>query len=201
MIAAETFGMRPLRFFSAAAALLLSIAPPSFSQSPSTDLPPLAPVRQLSIDLSAVGVNVGFAMRNSARTSLGVSLGVGGNWWNYMVLGGRHFAESGGLSYEEKDGATSKSVFELFRGSLFMRSHFAAGRQLDLGLKASGFLHSDSADDDPGGGVFVGLNVAGTWWQWRRLRLGSELDAGRYSEGQPEFGVNVAPLLVRVTFP
>jgi hypothetical protein len=41
---------------------------------------------------------------------------------------------------------------------------------------------------------FIGLNVTGIWWQWRRLRVGSELDAGRYSEGRPEFGVNVAPV-------
>ena len=182
-------------------ALLASTALPSYSQSSPAASPPRAPVRQLSLDLSPVGLNVGFAMRNTERTSLGVSLGAGGNWWNYMVLGGRHFAEADGLSYEEKDGSTDKALYELFRGSLFMRSHFASGRQLDVGLKASGFLHSDSSDDDPGGGVFVGVNVTAIWWQWRRLRFGSELDAGRYSEGQPEFGVSAAPLLVRVTFP
>lgn len=181
--------------------LCVCAAPPSFSQDAAAS-PQMAPVRQLNLDLSPVGLNVGFALRNTARTSLGASLGGGGNWYNYMVVGGRHFAESGGWSYEEKDGSTDKSLFELFRASLFMRRHLSAGRQLDVGVKASGFLHSDSSDDDPGGGIFVGVNVTGVWWQWRRLRFGSELDAGRYSEGRrPEFGVNVAPLLVRVTFP
>jgi hypothetical protein len=178
----------------------MGVARPSFSQS-SADSPPLAPVRQLHFDLSPVGLNVGFALRNTARTSLGVSVGAGGNWYNYMVVGGRHFAESGGFSYQEKDGSTDKSLFELFRASVFMRRHFAEGRQLDVGVKGSGFLHSDSSDDDPGGGIFVGLNITGIWWQWRRLRFGSELDLGRYSEGRPELGVNAAPLLVRVTFP
>jgi hypothetical protein len=193
--------MRPFRSALAIATLCVSAARPSLSQS-SADSPPLAPVRQLSLDLSPVGLNVGFALRNTERTSLGVSLGAGGNWYNYMVVAGRHFAESGGASYQEKDGSTDKALFELFRASLFVRRHLAAGRQLDVGVKASGFLHSDSSDDDPGGGIFVGMNVTGMWWQWRRLRLGSELDAGRYSEGRrPEFGINVAPVLVRVTFP
>jgi hypothetical protein len=193
--------MRPFRSILATAALCIGAARPCFSQD-AADSPQVAPVRQLSLDLSAIGLNVGFALRNTDRTSLGVSLGGGGNWYNYMVVGGRHFAESGGWSYEEKDGSTDKSLFELVRLSLFMRRHLAAGRQLDVGVKASGFLHSDSSDDDPGGGIFVGINVTGIWWQWRRLRFGSELDVGRYSESRTaEFGVTVAPVLVRVTFP
>ena len=155
---------------------------------------------QLTFDASAVGLNVGFAVRNSAHTSIGASIGIGGNWFSYMALGGRHFAESGGPSYETKDGYTSKSLYELLRATVFVRRDFAAGRQLDVGIKASGFLHSDSSDDDPGGGGFVGLNVAGMWWQRGVVRLGAEIDVGRYSEGRPELGVNVAPLLLRLTF-
>ena len=155
---------------------------------------------QLTVDGSIVGLNVGFAVRNSAHTSIGASIGVGGNWFSYMALGGRHFAESGGPSYETKDGYTSKSLYELLRATVFVRRDFDGGRQLDVGIKASGFLHSDSSDDDPGGGGFVGLNVAGMWWQRGVVRLGSEVDVGRYSEGRPELGVNVAPLLVRLTF-
>jgi hypothetical protein len=152
----------------------------------------------VTIDASFIGVNVGVASRTSARTSMGVSIGVGGNWFNYMALAGTHFAESGGLSYEARDGAENKELIELLRGELFVRREFEQGRQVDVGIKASGFLHSDSSDDDPGGGGFIGVNVTGMWWRWHALRLGSELDIGRYSEGHPEFGVNVAPILVRL---
>jgi hypothetical protein len=166
-----------------------------------TSAPPVAPVRQVHFDVSLAGLSVGFAVGSSPRTSVGASLGIGGNWWNYMVLGGRHFAESGGLSYEAKDGASGKSVVELARATAFVRRHFDHGRQLDVGVKVSGFLHSDDSDDDFGGGTFIGVNVTGTWWQWRRLRFGSEMDVGRYTEGRPELGVNVAPLLLRLTIP
>lgn len=183
--------------------IMAATAPQSVAQSAALDpTGPLVPVRQLHVDVSLVGISVGFAVRNSARTSVGAAVGAGGNWWNYMVLGGRHFAEEGGLSYDTKDGGTGKALLEMLRGTVFVRTHFEHGRQLDVGLKASGFLHSDSSDDDFGGGVFVGLNVAGTWWQWRRVRVGSELDIGRYAESaRPELGVNVAPLLLRLTVP
>jgi hypothetical protein len=161
---------------------------------------PVVPARQITLDASFAGLNVGFAVRNSARTSIGASIGIGGNWWNYMALGGRHFAESGGPSYEKKDGYTGKSLYELFRGGVFVRREFDAGRQLDVGLKASGFLHSDSSDDDPGGGAFLGVNLAGMWYRRGVVRLGSQLDVGGYTEGRPELGVNVAPLLIRLTF-
>lgn len=179
-----------------AAAIIALASAPSFAQIP------LAPQRQLSLDVSLAGLNVGYAVRNSDRTSFGASIGIGGDWMNYMLLGGSHFAESNGLSYQTKDGATDKSVIELLRVGVFARRHFESGRQLDVGLKASGFLHGDSSDDDPGGGIFVGANVTGTWLKWRRLSLGSGLDIGRYAESNvAEFGVNLAPLLVRVTIP
>jgi hypothetical protein len=198
---AEPF-MRLFRSLFALVAIVATTARSGLAQSGATDLrAPIAPLRQVHFDLSLAGLNVGFALRNTARTSVGASIGIGGNWWNYMVLSGSHFSEEGGLSYQSKDGSTDKSLFELFRGTIFVRTHFDAGRHLDLGLKASGFLHSDSSDDDPGGGTFIGLNATAVWWQWRLLRVASELDAGRYSEGRPEFGVNVAPVLLRVTIP
>ncbi len=162
----------------------------------------LAPEHQLSLDFTFAGLNVGYATRSSDRTSFGASIGIGGDWQSYMILGGSHFAESNGLSYEAKDGATDKAIVEVARLGIFVRRHFEAGRQLDLGLKASGFLHSDSSDDDPGAGPFVGLNVTGTWWRWKRLAVGSAMDVGRYSENNDaEFGINVSPILLRVTFP
>jgi hypothetical protein len=195
--------LRPLmhlsRSFLAGVAIAVAVAPACLAQSASNSS--MAPERQVHFDVSGIGLNVGFAARTSPRTSFGVAVGVGGNWWNYMVLGGRHFSESNGLSYTTKDGSTDKALYELVRGTIFVRRHFDGGRQLDLGLKASGFLHSDNSDDDPGGGIFIGANLTGMWWQWRRLRLGSELDIGAYSEGRPEFGINVAPVLVRLTIP
>jgi hypothetical protein len=160
------------------------------------------PGGQLHIDLTPLGAGVGAVSRVSPRVALGASLGVGGNWFNYMALGGRHFSEENGLSYQEKDGATGKSLYELGRATLFVRTYLPNEQQLDVGLKLSGFLHSDSSDDDPGGGIFTGVNVTYVWGKWRRIRVGSEIDIGRYTENSTrEFGVNVAPVLVRFTLP
>ena len=184
------------------ATFALSAVPCLAQSSPADASTVLAPAREWSFDLAWAGLNVGYAVRNSDRTSFGASLGVGGNWLNYMALGGSHFAESGGLSYETKDGSTNKELLELARAGVFVRRHFEQGRQVDVGLKGSAFLHFDSSDDDPGGGVFVGMNVTTMWWRWRRVRLGSELDAGAYLENnRAEFGVNVAPVLLRLTIP
>lgn len=184
--------MRILSSALRACTFILAASAPLLAQS--------APARQFTIDGSFAGVNLGFAVRRSARTSIGGSIGVGGNWFNYMAVGGEHFAEAGGLSYEGKDGYQNKELAELLRATVFIRREFDGGRQLDVGLKASGFLHFDSSDDEPGGGGFVGVNATGMWYRWRALRLGSAVDIGRYSEGRPELGVNVAPVLVRFSF-
>jgi hypothetical protein len=193
--------MRLFRSLFTLAAIVAAASRSGSAQSSATDSRAVAPLRQVNFDLSLAGLNVGFAMRNTARTSIGASIGIGGNWMNYMVLGGSHFSEERGLSYQTKDGRGNKSLYELVRATVFVRTHFDNGRQLDVGVKGSGFLHSDSSDDDPGGGSFVGLNLTGMWWQWRKLRLGSEVDVGRFSEGRPELGENVAPVLVRLAFP
>jgi hypothetical protein len=162
----------------------------------------LVPDRQVHLDLTIAGAAVGFAARSSERTSFGVEIGGGGNWVSRMLLAGTHFGEGGG-----KDG----SLIELAHATVFVRTHFSESRHLDLGAKVSGFLHSDSSDDDPGGGYFVGLNLKYNWANWR-LNLGSEMDIGRYAEpgtgscisgcnGVRELGISVAPILVRVTFP
>lgn len=186
---------------------LLAVSAPASAQRP------LVPERQVHVDLSAVGAAVGVAFRYSDRTAVGFSLGGGGNWMNHMLLGGRHFSEESGLSYATKDGAGGKSLYELARATVFVRTHFNERQHLDVGAKISGFLHSDSSDDDPGGGYFVGMNVAYNWGGWRRVNVASEMDIGRYAEpgsggpcisgcsGVQEFGINVAPILVRFTFP
>lgn len=185
--------MRLLSSALAAGAIMLAASSSSLAQS-------AAPAHQITLDASGVGLNLGFAVRHSQRTSIGASVGVGGNWLNYMVLGGRHFADAGGPSYEPKDGRVNKELIELLRAEVFVRREFDGGRQLDVGVKASGFMHFDSSDDEPGGGAFVGVNVTGMWWKWRALRLGSQVDIGSYSEGRPELGVNGAPILVRLSF-
>ena len=198
--------MKPLRSLSATALLV-------FTTLPASGQAPLAPEKQVHLDLAPLGAAIGFAARTSERTSFGVEIGGGGNWFNYMVLGGRHFAEENGLSYATKDGATSKSVIELAHATVFVRRHFSETQHVDVGLKASGFLHSDGSDDDPGGGYFLGLNVKYNWAKWKRIGLASEMDIGRYAEpgsggacisgcsGVQEFGITVAPILVRFTFP
>jgi hypothetical protein len=184
--------MKTLRSALAACALALATSSPVLAQS--------VPGHQFTLDANLIGLSLGFAVRTAPRTSIGAAVGIGGNWLNYMALAGGHFAEADGPSYQKKDGVSSKELIELERASIFVRREFDGGRQLDVGLKASGFLHFDSSDDEPGGGGFVGVGVTGMWYRWRALRLGSELDIGRYSEGRPELGVNVAPLLVRLSF-
>ena len=156
---------------------------------------------QLHLDLSPVGLTFGAAKTTSPTVAIGASIGVGGNWVNYMLLGGSHFAESNGLSYDTKDGRTGKSLIELANATVFVRTYLPREQQLDVGLKVAGFAHFDSSDDEPGGGYFVGADVKYMWYSWRRLRVGSQVDIGRYAEGaRGELGVNVSPLLLRVAF-
>jgi hypothetical protein len=164
---------------------------------------PFVPEKQVHLDLAIAGAAAGVAARTSDRTSIGVEVGGGGNWVNYLLAAGGHFGEGG---------AKNSSVVELAHATVFVRTHFSESRHLDLGVKGSAFLHFDSSDDDPGGGYFVGLNAKYSWGRWRRINLASELDVGRYAEpgggtcisgcgGVHELGVNVAPILVRLTFP
>jgi hypothetical protein len=160
----------------------------------------LVPDRQTHLDLAIVGAAVGFAARTSEHRSFGAEIGGGGNWVNHMLVSGSHFGEGGA------------SVIELAHATVFMRTHFSASQHLDVGAKVSGFLHFDSSDDEPGGGYFVGLNAKYSWANWRRLNVASEMDIGRYAEPGDsacirgceeihELGINVAPILVRFTFP
>ena len=187
--------MKPFRSLSASA-LLFVCSSSALAQAPRS----LVPERQVHVDLTIAGAAVGYAVRASERTSFGVEIGGGGNWVNYMLLGGDHFKQSEG------------SLIELAHVTVFVRTHFSEAQHLDLGLKGSGFLHFDPSDDDPGGGYFVGLNAKYSWAKWRRINLASEIDIGRFAEPGSgtcisgcevvqEFGVNVAPILVRFTFP
>jgi hypothetical protein len=182
-----------------ASGLLFVPSLPALAQPPRS----LVPDKQVHVDLTIAGAAVGLAARTSDRTSVGVEVGAGGNWVNHMLLAGSHFGGAGG---------NRNSLDELAHATVFMRTRFSESQHLDLGVKGSAFLHFDSSDDDPGGGYFVGLNAKYNWLKWRRLELASEMDFGRYAEpgsgncisgceGVHEFGVNVAPILVRFTFP
>jgi hypothetical protein len=186
--------MKLFRSLSASALLFVS------SSSALAQARSLVPDRQVHLDLAIAGAAVGLSVRASERTSFGVEVGGGGNWVNYMLLGGDHFKQS------------ESSLIELAHVTVFVRTHFSEAQHLDLGLKGSGFLHFDPSDDDPGGGYFVGLNAKYSWAKWRRVNLASEMDIGRFAEpgtgncisgceGVQEFGVNFAPILVRFTFP
>jgi hypothetical protein len=190
--------MRLFRSLFTSALLVVSSLPALAQESRA-----LVPETQVHLDLAIVGAAVGVASRTSDRTSIGVEIGGGGNWVNYMLAASGHFGERG---------AKNSSVVELAHATVFVRTHFSERQHLDLGVKGSAFLHFDSSDDDPGGGYFVGLNAKYRWARWRRITLASELDVGRHAEpgsgtcisgcgGVQELGVSVAPLLVRFTFP
>jgi hypothetical protein len=190
-----------MKLFRSLSALALLFIPSLFALA--QDSVSLVPQKQVHLDLAIAGAAVGFAARTSERTSFGVEIGGGGNWVNYMLIGGNHFAARG---------AKGSSVVELAHATVFVRTRFSERQHLDLGAKASAFLHFDNSDDDPGGGYFIGLNAKYTWAKWRRLNLASEMDIGRYAEpgngkcisgceGIGEFGINVAPILVRFTIP
>ncbi|MES2178298.1 MAG: hypothetical protein V4550_10575 [Gemmatimonadota bacterium] len=189
-----------MKLFRSLCASVLLFVPtvPALAQVSSS----LAPERQVHLDLTIAGAAVGFAARTSERTMFGVEIGGGGNWVNY-TLAGSHFS---------KGGARNSSLVELAHATVFMRTRFSESQHLDLGAKVSAFLHFDSSDDEPGGGYFVGLNAKYSWAKWRRMNLASEMDIGRFAEpgngtclsgceGRQEFGINVAPILVRFTFP
>src|SRR3954470_15853388 len=140
--------MRLCRFFHAFAFLVAVASTPCVAQSgppPTT----LAAPSQVNLDVTAFGLNVGYARQTSDRTSSGFAVGVGGNWLNYMLLAGQQFSTADGFSYAPKNGAPSRNVFELLHGDVFVRRYFDHGRDIQVGLKASGFLASNN-DGNPG---------------------------------------------------
>lgn len=189
--------MRLCRFHCTFAFLAAVANTPCTAQSAATPTT-LAPASRLNFDVTAFGLNVGYARRTSERSSAGFAVGVGGNWLNYMLLAGRQFSGADGFSYEPKNGAPSRNLFELLHGDVFVRRYYDHGRDIQVGLKGSGFLASNN---DGNFGYFVGVNVTGMWLQWGHLQVGSEIDSGIYTEDRPEFAINIAPVLFRVNLP
>jgi hypothetical protein len=192
----------------------------SLSSTQAAQAPGNERAARIAFDLTPVGLALTAAATTSPKSAVGLSVGIGGNWWNYMVLAGSHFSQERGFSYEKKDGATGKGLFEVLHGSVYMRRYISDRSHLDVGLKGSLFAHFDSSDDEPGGGRFLGAHVNYMWWGtqlWGKkpavrqasgrpsggwVHFGSQLDVGSYAEGsRGEFGINVAPIVVRIGAP
>ncbi len=154
---------------------------------------------QLSLTAHVGGLTVGYARGVAPDRLVGGELGIGGDWTSVMLLGGRHFGEW--IAYEERDAAGDEQLFELGHVGIFVRGVESERWEWDAGARASAFLHFDESDDDPGGGLFVG--VYGTLLVgWSRVKLGPRVQVGLFSEGSGtnELGVYLAPLTGRVTF-
>lgn len=160
--------------------------------------PPAQHRNQVTLDATILGGSLGYARRTSGRRLVGGGIGVGGDFVGYMLLAGRHFAESSGPAYETRDGFTDKLLFEMLHLNAFVR-HETTGRwTFDTGARASLFFHGDSSDDDLGAGIFLG-GYAGAFYDVGPLSLGPRLLVGGFSEGRPEFGIFVAPITIRLS--
>lgn len=154
----------------------------------------------ITLDLTLVGGSVGYAGRIGENRYLGFDAGVDVAMLSKMIYAGRHFAEPDGWSYENRDGAINKDLLEILNANLYLRHVYGDHWNIDTGVRASLFLHFDSSDDDPGGGFFGGGYVS-AFYGWKRVKFGPRLQAGVFTEGDPEFGVFLSPLIVRVAFP
>lgn len=156
---------------------------------------------RIHVDVQPVGVTVGYARTLSGGPAIGGEIGVGGNFLEYMLVAGRHFSEDGGLAYEDRDASTDALLFEMLSLSVFVRPARTGNWDVDAGMRASAFLHFDSSDDDPGGGVFAGLYTTALYG-WRAVKFGPRLMVGAFSEGPDttEFGMHAALLIGRITF-
>jgi len=118
-----------------------------------------------------------------------------------MLLAGRHFSHEDGPSYETRDGFVDKELIEILHAGAFLRRSPSERVSLDVGARASVFIHFDSSDDDPGVPLFLGgyanLRVGNRW-----VKLGPTLMVGLFSEGSHarELGVLLVPFSGRVSF-
>ncbi|MEW5928029.1 MAG: hypothetical protein AB1941_11130 [Gemmatimonadota bacterium] len=160
------------------------------------------PDHRFTLDVGAVGASLGYATRAGGDWFAGAEIGGGGDFLNFMVVGGRHFAEQGWIAYEGRDASGDEQLFELGHLAFFARREAGDRFQADVGVRGSVFLHFDESDDDPGGGLFVGP-YASLFWGWRHFKVGPRIAAGLFYEDADtrEFGVNLAPLTVRISFP
>lgn len=155
----------------------------------------------LSVEADWMGGAVNYARARGPDRYWGAEAGVGGGFWNRMLLAGRHFAHESGPSYQPRDGYLGKELIPLLHVSAFLRRVPSERVSWDVGARASAFVHYDSSDDDPGIPVFLGtfanLRVGNRW-----VKAGPTLLVGLFSEGSlaREFGVLLVPLSGRVSF-
>lgn len=159
------------------------------------------PPNQLTLDATVLGGSIAYARRTGPGAYLGFAAGVGGDFLSAMLIGGSHFAEDWGISYEPKDGAGGELLFEILHLALFRRQTLGSGWETDYGARASVFFHYDDSDDDPGGGLFGGAYAA-FLWGGRHLRVGPRVMAGVFDDAVAnEFGVLLNPITLRLTLP
>ncbi|HSG49772.1 MAG TPA: hypothetical protein VLA43_18255 [Longimicrobiales bacterium] len=155
----------------------------------------------LALDVDVLGGSLSYARATGPGRYWGVAAGVGGAFLSRMLLSGRHFAHEDGPSYQPRDGAVDKALFEILHAGVFRRWAPSDRFNADAGARASVFVHFDSSDDDPGIPLFVGL-YGGAMVGGRRLKVGPRLLVGMFSEGSTarEFGVYFVPLSGRLSF-
>lgn len=183
-------------FRAVAAGVLFALAVPSQSAAQARPRDNL-----LTVDAEIVGATVGYARAHDPGRYLGVELGIGGSFLSRTLLAGRHFSEAGGPSYESRDGADDKLLFEILHAAAFHRWAGGGSWSWDLGVRGSMFFHFDSSDDDPGAAGFGGAYAA-AMWGGRRFRIGPRLLVGVFTEGSgtTELGVYLVPAVGRITF-
>ena len=169
---------------------VLRLAAAALLAAPVTLLAQRTP-HEVNIDIGVVGASVGYAIQSSPGRLYGVQVGLGGDWINRTIVGGPHFTEAGG------DG-----MLELGHLAVFQRGHYGRLFSLDVGARIAPFLHTNDLDDDPGLALFAGAYAMPMIGIGGRFAVGPRILAGALTEGagKTEFGINVAPLVGRVTF-
>lgn len=155
----------------------------------------------VALDVDVLGGAMSYARATGPGRYWGVQAGIGGAFLSRMLLSGRHFADEDGPSYQPRDGARDKELFEILHAGVFRRWAPADRFAADAGARASVFVHFDSSDDDPGIPFFLGF-YGSAMVGGRRLKVGPRLLVGMFSEGSTarEFGVYFVPLSGRLSF-
>lgn len=158
------------------------------------------PSRVFAVDGEVLGGSLSFARHRGDGVYQGIAVGLGGSFLTRMLLSGRHFSHSGGPSYEARDGSTDQQILELLHVALFRR-WTRERRSLDVGVRGSVMLHSNSFDDDPGFPLFGGV-YASALFGWRRVKLGPRVLVGIFTEGSgtTEPGILLVPFTGRIEF-
>ena len=182
-------------------ALVLSLMfPPLAAAQVSGPETPTDTRHMVTFDLTAIGGTIGYAHRIGENRYLGFDGGVDVAVFSYMLYAGRHFSEANGWAYEDQDGFTGKDLFEIVNANIYIRHIYGNRWNIDTGVRGSLFLHYDSSDDDPGGGMFAGV-YASVFYGWRHVKFGPRVQMGVFTEGSPEFGIFISPIIVRVAIP